>query len=249
MHLEAISQERSTQEPTGPRSRINFVGGEKGGVGKSVVARLLAQHFVDKSIPFAAIDGESSQPVLLRHYREFTQLVDLTSPEGADQIFDRALGANRRVLVDLPAQSARALEAWMEGANVIEFATNMGIGITFWHVTDGGYASIRQIERALDYYLGRIDHVVVKNFGRSKDFSQFDDSSAKRRLESLSGLVIELPELDASAMHEIDRRGLSFWAASQLAEGDAALKPLDRQRVKIWLSRCYNELSKLDGKF
>ena len=30
-------------------SRIHFVGGEKGGVGKSVVARLLAQYYIDES--------------------------------------------------------------------------------------------------------------------------------------------------------------------------------------------------------
>ena len=27
---------------------INFIGGEKGGVGKSVLARVLAQYFIDK---------------------------------------------------------------------------------------------------------------------------------------------------------------------------------------------------------
>lgn len=31
-------------------SMIHFVGGEKGGVGKSVLARLLSQYFLDMSI-------------------------------------------------------------------------------------------------------------------------------------------------------------------------------------------------------
>ena len=47
-------------------SHIHFIGGEKGGVGKSVVARVLAQWFIDKSIPFAAVDGELSQGALIR---------------------------------------------------------------------------------------------------------------------------------------------------------------------------------------
>ena len=34
-------------------STIHFVGGEKGGVGKSVVAHLLAQLFIDRELPFA----------------------------------------------------------------------------------------------------------------------------------------------------------------------------------------------------
>src|SRR4051794_37940412 len=36
-------------------SKVHFVGGEKGGVGKSVVARLLCQYCIDKKLPFAAV--------------------------------------------------------------------------------------------------------------------------------------------------------------------------------------------------
>ena len=179
-------------------SRIHFIGGEKGGVGKSVVARVLAQWFVDRSIPFAAVDGELSQSALIRYYGDFTQQADLAAVESADQIMDRALGAERRVLVDLPAQSSRALKEWMTGANVIEFAKEMGIGLSYWHVTDGGFASVGEIERALDVFRNQLQHVVVKNLGRSKDFSQFDESNAKSRLDELSGLTIELPELDSA---------------------------------------------------
>lgn len=49
---------------TGSMSHIHFVGGEKGGVGKSVVARLLAQRFIDRSVAFAAIDGDRSSGAL-----------------------------------------------------------------------------------------------------------------------------------------------------------------------------------------
>ncbi len=52
--------------------------------------------------------------------------VDLQSTDSIDQIMDRALGAERQVLVDLPSQSARALYAWLEEANVIAFANETG---------------------------------------------------------------------------------------------------------------------------
>ncbi len=228
-------------------SRIHFIGGEKGGVGKTVVARVLAQWFVDRSIPFAAVDGELSQGALIRYYGDFTQSADLAASESADQIMDRALGAERRVLVDLPAQSARSLNGWMTDANVIAFAKEMGIGHSFWHVSDGGFASVGEIERALRLFRNQFQHVVVKNFGRSKDFSQFDESDAKSQLDELSGHILELPELDPATMYRIDRFGLSFWAAMHRTEGDTVLKPLERQRVKLWLERCYAQLDALDG--
>ena len=225
-------------------SHIHFVGGEKGGVGKSVVARLLAQWFIDRSIPFAAVDGDLSHGSLVRSYADYSQPVDLSDSTSADQIVDRALGADRRVLIDLPAQSIRTLWTWLSEANVFNFAKEMGIRMSFWHVSDGGFASVGEIERALELFGDRFEHKVVKNLGRSKNFSQFEESAAKRRLDQLGGKTLELPELDAAAMYKVDRLGSSFWGAVHSTEADA-LKPLERQRVRLWLERCYTQLETL----
>jgi hypothetical protein len=228
-------------------SHIHFIGGEKGGVGKSVMARLLAQYFIDRNMPFAGVDGDSSHGALVRHYGEFSRAVDLRSNESADQILDRALGGDRKVVVDLPAQSAKALEDWLTGANVIALARELGTAITLWHVTDGGFASVQQLEQALERYGDSVSHVVVKNHARSKDFTQLDASAALTKLRAVSGKVIDLPELDGSAMYKIDGSGASFWAGGNLGDGELALKPLERERVKMWLGRAYAQLDKLDG--
>jgi hypothetical protein len=226
-------------------SHIHFIGGEKGGVGKSVMARLLAQYSIDRGQAFAGIDTDASHGALLRHYGDFSQFVSLLANESADQILDRALGADRRVIVDLPAQSGRALEGWLSGANVLGFAREMGAKITFWHVTDGGFASVLQLEKTLDRYGDQVAYVVVRNLARSKDFSQLEASPATEKLRALGGAVIDLPELDASAMFKIDNAGLSFWAGGHVNEGEQALKPLERERVKLWLTRAYAELDKV----
>ena len=41
-------------------SHIHFVGGEKGGVGKSLTARLLAQYFIDRNMPIVGFDTDRS---------------------------------------------------------------------------------------------------------------------------------------------------------------------------------------------
>ncbi len=85
---------------------------------------------------------------------------------------------------------------------------------------------------------------MVKNLGRSKNFSQFEESNAKRRLDQLGGKTMELPELDSQSMYKVDRLGSSFWGAihSSAPEG---LKPLERQRVRLWLERSYVQLETL----
>jgi hypothetical protein len=108
-------------------------------------------------------------------------------------------------------------------------------------VSDGGFASVGEIDKALELFGDQLQHKVVKNFGRSKDFSQFEESNARRRLEQLGGRTLDLPELDASAMYKVDRVGSSFWAAIHSTDGEG-LKPLERQRVRLWLERCYGGL-------
>ncbi len=219
-------------------------------MGKSVVSRLLAQWFIDRSIPFAAVDGDLSHGALVRMYADYSQPVDLDDPSSADQIVDRALGADRRVLVDLPAQSMRSLWTWLSEANVFAFAKEAGIRMSFWHVTDGGFASVGEIERGLELFGDHFEHKVVKNFGRSKNFSQFEESSAKRRLDQLGGKTMDLPELDAQSMYKGRSPGLELLgchsqqrrrrpeaarAAARSALARARLRP-DRDAVRIDLS-------------
>ena len=56
-------------------SNIHFMGGEKGGVGKSLMARVLAQYFIDHEIPFLGFDTDRSHGALLRFYRDYTSPV------------------------------------------------------------------------------------------------------------------------------------------------------------------------------
>jgi len=106
-------------------STVHFVGGEKGGVGKSVVARLLAQLFIERNLAFAALDADLSHGALMRYYADYSRAVDLTQLDSADQIMDAALASDRRVLVDLPAQSHRFLRRWVDTADVLSYAEMM----------------------------------------------------------------------------------------------------------------------------
>jgi hypothetical protein len=221
---------------------IHFIGGEKGGVGKSVVARLLAQSFVDRSQRFVAFDADRSNGALLRYYGDFSERIDLDRLESADLILERAIGADGPVLVDLPAQSHRALARWFEQTDVLRCAREEGINLVFWHVTDGGFDSVTHLERLLDTLGNAVRFVVVENLGRSKDFSQFDASPARQRVVELGGQIVALPELDPPVMYKIDRFGSSFWAAINTTEGPRALSRLERRRAKVWLDRAHAAL-------
>ena len=58
---------------------LNFIGGEKGGVGKSVAARALAQYFIDKGRPFVGFDTDRSHTSFTRFYAGYAAPVIVDS--------------------------------------------------------------------------------------------------------------------------------------------------------------------------
>jgi hypothetical protein len=225
-------------------SKIHFVGGEKGGVGKSVVARLLCQYCIDKHLPFSAIDADGSHGTLTRHYADYARPVDLGRFESADQILTVAGQADQRVIVDLPAQSQRPLFAWMAATGAVELAAQNGVRTVFWHVIDDGKDALTTLDRLISQLGRSVQYCVVKNAGRGgKDFSLFEESETRRRARELGATILEIPELHAAAMQKIDRLDASFWAAVNNRDyGADTFTRMDRQRVNVWLAACYAQL-------
>jgi hypothetical protein len=225
-------------------STIDFIGGEKGGVGKSVVARLVAQYCIDRAIPFTAVDADSSHGTLRRHYADHARAVDLARIESADEIVALATEADRRVVVDLPAQSERLLLSWIMEAGVLDLARECNVEIAFWHVIDDGKDSVLTLDRLIKRLGSSVRWRVVKNLGRGKDFSVFDHSPTHAAALSLGARVIEVPELAATAMQKIDRTDASFWAAvNNPALGADTFSRMDRQRIKVWLQAALDNLA------
>lgn len=229
---------------------INFIGGEKGGVGKSVVARLLAQYFIDKGMAFTGFDTDRSHTSFTRFYADYAAPVVVDTYEGLDRIaavFEDVPAGNPSpsVIVDLAAQTAAPLARWVKDSDLIALMGDMGIGVNLWHVADAGKDSVDLLEGLLDTYGADPHYIVVKNLGRGSDFSQLDESLALQNVFDLGGHVVSLPQLHEASMRKIDRRNASFWAAIQLRDGPDALGMLERQRVKTWLKNSYAALEPL----
>ena len=224
-------------------SMIHFVGGEKGGVGKSVLARLLAQYHIDKGLPFNAFDSDRSHGALLRFYGDFSRPLVLEDFDSADQLMEAALESERDILVDLAAQTSQPLHRWIEQNDLLALAQEVQIPVVFWHVLDDGADAIALLDSLLERYGRAAAYVVVKNYGRGKDFSAYDASSTRARAMELGAANLDLPELHAATMRKIDHAGTSLWAAAQ--SGHSGLGLMDRQRVRVWSNRIYQQFDRL----
>lgn len=112
-------------------SHIRFIGGEKGGVGKSLAARVLAQYFIDRSMPFMGFDTDRSHGALLRFYADFAAPAVLDQHDSLDPVMESALeDPQRRILVDLAAQTRQSLARWLDDSDVFDFAEEHGLALT-----------------------------------------------------------------------------------------------------------------------
>jgi hypothetical protein len=224
---------------------INFIGGEKGGVGKSLVARIVAQYLIDHERPFLGFDTDRSHGALMRFYAGFASPVVVDQYQSLDAIVEAAAAdPNRSILVDLAAQTQDALTRWMDESGLLELSSELGIAITYWHVMDSGRDSVDLLQKLLDRFGSRLNYVLVQNHIRGDNFDMLDKSGLKQRALELHARVINIKRLHEAAMVKIDSHSSSFWSATQRAD-EHALGILERQRVKMWLKHAYSELDSL----
>jgi hypothetical protein len=228
-------------------SKIHLIGGEKGGVGKSMVARLLAQYFIDQQVPFIGFDTDRSHGSLMRFYADFASAALVDRYEALDAIIEAAVEQpGRRVLVDLAAQTHDPLVRWMDDSGVLDMADVSGIALTYWHVMDSGRDSVDLLTRLLDRFGQRLHYVLVRNQLRGDDFGQLERSGQLERARGLGAKVMDLKKLQDTVVQKIDARNASFWSARQGGGDGPGLGLMERQRLKMWMSSSYASLSALE---
>ena len=229
-------------------SRIHLIGGEKGGVGKSMVSRLLAQYFIDQQLPFVGFDTDRSHGSLLRFYADFASPALVDSYEALDAIIETAVEQpGRRVLVDLAAQTQDGLIKWMEESGVLDMADLSGLALHYWHVMDSGRDSVDLLSRLLDRFGQRLQYVLVRNQLRGDDFGQLARSGQLERARGLGAKVMDLKKLQDAVVQKIDAHNSSFWSARHGAAADGpGLGLMERQRLKMWLNNSYAAIAALD---
>jgi hypothetical protein len=225
-------------------TNIHLIGGEKGGVGKSVVARVLAQYMIDKKLEFVGFDTDRSHGSLVRFYSDFASPMLIDSYESLDTMVELAAeNPGERVLVDLAAQTHERLVKWIDESGVLEALSEHGLSLTYWHVMDSGKDSLSLLKSLFDRFGSRLNYVIVLNQLRGEQFDLFEKSAEKAQADALHAKIVTVKRLNQEVIAKIDAENASFWAAQQKgAMNGNGLGILQRQRVKVWLQHAYGQI-------
>lgn len=222
--------------------RIHFIGGEKGGVGKSLTARLLAQYFIDNQLPFIGFDTDQSHGTFSRFYADFASSIIVEDFDSLDEIIATAeTNPNTNIIVDLAAQTSRKLEQWIDDTGIFEIFQQLDYQVFLWHVMDDGADSMKLLNRLLDKYPQEAQFVVVCNMGRGENFDAAKQSLTFAKALALNTKFITINKLQPRLMQKLDFNDYSFWAAANNAE---AMSITERQRIKVWLNNSFSEFKK-----
>ena len=223
--------------------RVHFIGGEKGGVGKSLTSRLLAQYFIDNHLAFIGFDTDQSHGTFSRFYTDFASPIIVEDFDSLDQIVITAEEhPGIDIIVDLAAQTSRKLEQWIQDSGIFDVFAELDYQVFLWHIMDDGADSMRLLDSLLQKHRhADVQFVIVCNMGRGENFDVAKQSSTFAKAKERNAKFITLNKLQSRLMQKIDFSNYSFWAAANNTE---SLNITERQRIKVWLNNSFSELGK-----
>src|SRR5437660_9463822 len=112
---------------------VVLIGGDKGGVGKTTVARTLLDYFVHQQLRVRAFDTEAPKGTLKRFHPDVTDVVDVTKIPDQMQIFD-TLSDSSVTVIDVRAGLLSPTLTSLRDIGFIDAARKGQISFAVFHI-------------------------------------------------------------------------------------------------------------------
>jgi len=226
---------------------VVVVGADKGGVGKTTVARTLLDYFTAHHVPTRAFDTESPKGTLKRFHPEVTDVVDVTSVSDQMRIFD-TLSETSVTVIDV---RAGLLSPTLRSLREIGFLDSVKKGqLTFvvLHILGSSIASLNEIEETTSF-MADASYFLVKNFINNTSFFEWDQATHSSYFKKHKDTVaITIPKLNEMAFEQVELASIPFltFVANKSAKGETAnYSFVLRGYVRHWLSNVWAEYDRV----
>jgi hypothetical protein len=241
------------EAPTGATHKMKpaviLIGADKGGVGKTTVARLLADYFVGKNVPTRAFDTETPRGTLKRFHSDMTEVVDIASTADQMKILDTLTTAQVKVsLVDARAGSfAGSLKA-LRDIGFLEAVREGQFTFVLFHVLGSSIASLNEIAETAPY-AADAHYFLVKNHVNDTTFFEWDPATYSSYFsKTRSAGEVTIPKLSEMAYEQVDIAASPFstFVANKTGDGRPAVHSFVlRGYVRTWQRKVNEEFDRI----
>src|SRR5476651_297950 len=231
------------------RPAVILVGADKGGVGKTTIARTLLDYFSAHNTPTRAFDTESPRGTLKRFHPAVTEVVDVTEVPDQMKIFDTLGNAEAKVtVIDV---RAGLLSPTLQALNYIGFIESAKKGqITFavFHILGPSIASLQEIAETARF-VGDASYFLVKNHINDTSFFEWDPATYDSYFKKIKGVEeITIPKLNEMACEQVEVASVPYvsFVANKNAKNEAAnYSFVLRGYVRHWLGNVWAEYDRV----
>jgi hypothetical protein len=230
---------------SGAFRRLVIAHGEKGGVGKTTMARVLADYLLSRKLLFRAYDGEGATGQLMRFHPDQTHPIEFTDAARISPVLDHLMdgGGAHLALVDLGARAGSDLKSWLYRGGVLEESAAGRVGVTIVYVLGGAVDSVGHLKECFASLGKDVKYLIVKNLGVASHFAVYQQSHIRQQLLSAGAREMSLPVLDATVFQSVDRASVPFSAFADSTAGNFSYT--ERRYCRTWLRECFTALDQV----
>jgi hypothetical protein len=228
---------------------VIIVGADKGGVGKTTVARTLLDYFSAHQTPVRAFDTESPRGTLKRFHPDVTEVVDVTSVADQMKIFDTlGSGVSPVTIIDVRAGLLSSTLQALSDIGFIESAKKDQITFAVFHILGPSIASLNEIAETARF-MGDANYFLVKNRINETTFFEWDPATYNAYFRQIKGASeISIPKLNEMACEQVEVASTPF--VSFIANKTAKDEPANysfvlRGYVRHWLGNVWSEFDRV----
>jgi hypothetical protein len=228
---------------------VIVVGADKGGVGKTTVARTLLDYFTAHHVPTRAFDSESPKGTLKRFHPDVTEIVDVTLVPDQMKIFDTLASVDAQVtVIDVRAGMLSPTLRALRDIGFLEAVKKGQITFAVFHILGSSIASLNEIEDTAPF-TADARYFLVKNYVNNTSFFEWDQATHAAYFNKLKDAVeISIPKLNEMAYEQVELASVPFltFVANKGPKGDAVnYSFVLRGYVRHWLGNVWAEYDRI----
>jgi hypothetical protein len=226
---------------------VIIIGADKGGVGKTTVARTLLDYLGEHEVPTRAFDTEAPKGTLQRFHPDVSEIVDITAVADQMRIFDTVSDSNLTV-IDVRAGLLKLTLRALRDIGFLDTAKEGQLTFIVFHVLGSSITSLDEIEETASLTSGG-RHFLVKNFINDASFFDWDEAIQKSYFaKSRYAEEITVPRLREMAYERVELASVPFstFVANKSRCGEAANHSFVlRGYVRHWLGQVWEEYERI----